>query len=47
MGWALTKTNRLVPKVMTSFDTPYILAVTTVAVLKTLLANVIQKVIEE
>lgn len=43
---AITSTNRLVPSVMTSFDTPYILAVTMVAVLKMLLAKVIQKVME-
>lgn len=40
----LTRTNRLVPKIMTSSDTPYSSAVTVVAVLKTLLAKVKVKV---
>ena len=40
-------TKRLVPSVMTSFDTWYCLAVTAVAVLKMLLANVQQKVMLE
>ena len=40
----LTRTTRLVPSVMASFDTPYVLAVTMVAVLKTLLEKVMQKV---
>lgn len=37
--------NSEVPRIMTSLDTPNFLAVTTVAVLKTLLANVITQVI--
>src|SRR6266704_6314368 len=42
---ALTKTNKLVPRIMASVDTPNSIAAGTVAVLKTLLANVMQKVI--
>jgi len=41
---APTKTNKLVPRIITSVDTPNSIAVGIVAVLKTLLANVMQKV---
>lgn len=42
----LTRTNKLVPKVITSVDTPNFSAVTIVAVLNTLEAKVMQKVIK-
>lgn len=40
----LTSTNRLVPSIITSIDTPNCIAVGTVAVLNTLLAKVMQNV---